>query len=109
MKSMQFFSDVFFGRILSRDRKFVRLLGLSPYVQSFCSVPLEARMSDDVRVLELLIKNADKAVEFGAVVKTAAKSRGKEFFSRHAIGETGLVGLKEVDPKSDTMQCSYGL
>jgi hypothetical protein len=66
-------------------------------------------MSNDVRVLELLIQNADKAAEFEAVVRTAAKSQGEEFFRQHAIGVEGLVGLKSVDPKSEPMQCSYGL
>jgi len=66
-------------------------------------------MSNDVRVLELLIKNADKAAEFETVVKTAAKNQGEEFFRQNAVGVSGLVGLKSVDPTSPPMQCSYGL
>ena len=66
-------------------------------------------MIDDVRVLELLIKNADKATEFESVVRIAAKNQGEEFFRQNKIDSAGLVGLRPIDPKSEPMQCSYGL
>lgn len=66
-------------------------------------------MSNNLRVLELLIRNADMAAKFESVVKSAAKNQGEEFFRQNAIGASGLVGLKPVDPTGAPMQCSYGL
>lgn len=70
-------------------------------------------MNEDTRVLDLLIRNAERADAFEAQLRVALGGRTaseiKEIFGKHSIEAVGFSGEKLSDADSKIAHYTYGL